>query len=520
MVPQAGEIEPTLVEEIAAACARSGRPAGGGEILRALEPLAVQELDAVRRAAGGPLPGPVGPDALVDMARGTPPAVAAAREIAGYYALRAERDALADIARAAHAGAQPEKTPEAQTLPPEKAHPSSFILHPSSLTPAPPAKPALSLAQTERTQQLVTLFAYHRDGVRVAQELGVGLDELNAEIEALGLRRRLHRLLETTTDIDLFSPGRMAARKASAPAGPRRRRPAERPEKTEESPDTAPATLPPEEGPLADTRPVTPQGTRIWRRQPAPGSKPAEASDPLAGRREYVREKRGAPAHDKRKEAVRELPADARHDFSELQGSAGRLILERQFAEEKANPRVLAEKLGATHHGPAGRDIAESDLRALLAHHGLAESFREREIANTRFLVGFHQGAKAKLANALKLTAPELSAYLERLGLAEELDRVRSERARVELGRRKLGERIAQVLTRAPYLDDLGVLGVIDGDVREQVTRLLADQAPAAADAAELREKVRAELGMEPNPFAKLLRRYNLTDPAESLKPT
>ena len=61
-----------------------------------------------------------------------------------------------------------------------------------------------------------------------------------------------------------------------------------------------------------------------------------------------------------------------------------------------------------------------------------------------------------------------------------------------------------QVLTRAPYLDDLGVLGVIDREVRETIEELFAKHGDP--------EKVREELGLEPNPFLKLLRRYQMAD--------
>ncbi len=62
-----------------------------------------------------------------------------------------------------------------------------------------------------------------------------------------------------------------------------------------------------------------------------------------------------------------------------------------------------------------------------------------------------------------------------------------------------------QVLTRAPYLDDLGVLAIIDGEVREHLGALFERHVGPGA-----LETVRAELGIEKNPFGKLLRRYRM----------
>jgi hypothetical protein len=197
----------------------------------------------------------------------------------------------------------------------------------------------------------------------------------------------------------------------------------------------------------------------------------------------------------------------ARRPFSDLQSGGGRAILEKVLADEKANPRVLAAKLAERFDSPADRPLGESDLRQLLQYHGLAATFREREFTNTRFLIGFHQGARNKLANALQLSADELISYLSKLGLAEELEKTRAERAKLELGRRRIHDRLVQVLTRAPYLDDLGVLQTIDAEVREHIEQLVTTHLGAGAA-----ETIRNELGIEKNAFLKLLRRYNLID--------
>lgn len=547
-----------VIDDVRTACQNSGRATTEAEVRRTLEPLDAQQLDAVRRLARGGLTAPLGPDALVDVVQGTPVHVASARELGGYYAMKAERDALATVAARTQGLSAPATADDEEELDEDDFDDEDLDLDEDELVDAwsddfddddedaeraaadaaaqhagndfsddeaeeadeyepieeeekqaprkkkrtPPTKES-----REQEQILMTLFAYHRDAVRVAQELGIGLQELADRIEELGLRRRIHRLLEQTTDIDVFAPSRVTP-SVESPAPVVRKR-GERPERPTESEET-PTAAQPSSGPAAQTDPVNAHGTRVYRR--SPDQVPGRGAPPsgLAVRREYVREPRrrarppeAAPA--RRIPKVEAPKAPARQPFSELQAASGKATLERLLADEKANVRALAAKLAERYEGASSsRPLNDTDLRALLKAHGLAERFEQLETANTRFLIGFHQGARTKLANALLLSADELDPWLSRIGLAEELARVRAERSRLELGRKRIQDRIAQVLTRAPYLDDLGVLPVIDREVQEELAALFARLGDA--------EAVRAELGMEPNPFAKLLRRYEGAD--------
>lgn len=629
-IPAEGRARDVIVD-VRSACEKSGRPTTEAEVLRALDGLSADEAAALRRLARSPLPvRHLSPDALVDILRGVDPQVAAARELGGYYAMKAERDALATIAARSKPVADEEEESSAEhdsdddqdagsddetyedssdddsaeedsdddsddesydedsdeesydyDLPDEEddeeaaeraladaraasrgsTRASDEEEEDETPAPAPARRPAPVARPTMRADEedaaeedeyeppdleeapkkavrrkpnplantpegkeqervLVTLFAYHRDAVLVAQSLGIGLAELNDRIEALNLRRKLNRMLEMTTDIDVFSPVSVPReRPAEAPVPVVRKR-GEKPERTS-TPDL-PAPTPFERSvPAARTTAVNAHGTRVYRRSPesAPAPAPAATPDNLGPRREYVRESRRksravAPAAPRREPvAPAEPPKPQRQPFAELQASGGKAILNKLLADEKANPRVLAVKLAERFGGPAGREISEGDLRQLVQHHGLAALFAERELANVRFLIGFHQGARAKLTNALQLTPSELDPYLTKLRLADDLERTRTERARVELGRRKLHDRVIQVLTRAPYLDDLGILPVIDREVRDWLTDAFASRA-GKGTAAEVSEAVRAETGVEPNAFAKLLRRYELTPPA------
>src|SRR5947209_5295740 len=75
-----------------------------------------------------------------------------------------------------------------------------------------------------RAQDLLGLFAWHRDGTLVARALGVSLDELVEELDRLKIRRRAFALTRGT---DAQLP---AAVPRAGPAGPpvRRRTPAEK----------------------------------------------------------------------------------------------------------------------------------------------------------------------------------------------------------------------------------------------------------------------------------------------------
>jgi len=525
-------------DDVRTACESSGRPTTPGEVQRALSSLDADELQSLAALARGPLPArPLGPDAFVDILRGTQPTIAAARELGGYYALRAERDALVQLT-----AVDDDLADEPQPRRDEPAEEPAALAEEATTRPDDDAdtraestktrKPKLSKdekrAADEKVQALVTLFAYHRDAVRVAQELGVGLAELNQRVESLGLRRRIHRLLETTTDIELFSPERISTPRGEARTAPVLRKRGEKPERagTTAADLVEDDTIEPEEdatGPAARTAPVNAHGTRVYRRTPASKDKDRDADDGsgLAPRREYVRETRRKERQAPKARSVAARPpeappAPARTPFLELQGSAGRDVLDRLLADEKANPRVLAAKLAEKYDGPAERPLNESDLRLLLGHHGLSGVFADRERLNARFLIGFHQGARSKLLNALQLADTELDAYLRGLGLLGELEALRIDRSKLELGRKKLADRLSQVLTRAPYLDDLGVLPVIDREVREHVEALLEKHAAAGEERFEL---VRAELGVEANACAKLLRRYELAERAPQPKP-
>src|SRR5438105_15256545 len=96
--------------------------------------------------------------------------------------------------------------------------------------PPPSQKARRSRAEAQerrvRSEQLLALFAWHRDAPLVAKSLGLSLDELSAELDDLKLRRKAYRLARgSDADIPIVKavPG--------APSGPpvrRRSRPTPR----------------------------------------------------------------------------------------------------------------------------------------------------------------------------------------------------------------------------------------------------------------------------------------------------
>jgi len=64
---------------------------------------------------------------------------------------------------------------------------------------SPPTRPPRSsrtkaLERRARAEQLLALFAWHRDAPLVARSLGLSLDELDAQLDELKLRRKAYRL--------------------------------------------------------------------------------------------------------------------------------------------------------------------------------------------------------------------------------------------------------------------------------------------------------------------------------------
>jgi hypothetical protein len=214
--------DPASVDaDLVALVRERSRPADEPEVRAALAPLTPAEEKALRRALLDPPRGRLGPFSWADIARGMEPQVAVARELSGYYALQAERDVLAAMVRV---------PPTAQHAEPRRA----AIAEPAPTRPRrggavrekkPPS------ANASRAETVLGLFAYHRDAPLVARALGLSLEELTAELDDLGIRRKAFRLVRQP---DAQMP--IAASLPGHSGPPLRRRPRATPREVEPTP--------------------------------------------------------------------------------------------------------------------------------------------------------------------------------------------------------------------------------------------------------------------------------------------
>ncbi len=433
-----------LIELVRELCRRAARPVGDVEIRGALALTSARDETALRKlaklAATRPPALPLGPFAWLDVARGIDPAVAAAREMGGYYALLAERDALAALLQAREpapaallpareptpaappgkGGAGPERR-EAVLVQPKPAVPvpspavgkprppgassraapvasaktqraaksrapkqeDDKVETPAArkrrqelLKPEPVAAPPVPRAQQEaRAQHLLGLFAYHRDAPLVARALGLGMAELERELDSLKLRRKAFRLVR---GIDSDLPAATAiAGASSGPSVRRRARPAAgaaKPASTESAPVLLKAAL----------KAVGPRRSA------------------LAARLEL---------------SVPDLLARLRDDGLERDfADAERNLLRDLYVHNRGSTKGVAKELGAS----------ESELRALIAERSLA---REIEGLRERYRRQARQDIKWPRDRIEQVLRERV--YLEDLGVWEELHREVDVRAKL-----------------------------------------------------------------------------------------
>jgi hypothetical protein len=136
------EIDAETVQRVARWCAEAGRQAGDLEIVRALAPLNWDELLAVRAILADPPPSrPLGPHALVDLARGAPADAAAEREREGRYRAEAADAEEASAPALAAAPAPPPRQRKKQA----PARRRQVVIHRARDRVSPPSAPAPSL---------------------------------------------------------------------------------------------------------------------------------------------------------------------------------------------------------------------------------------------------------------------------------------------------------------------------------------------------------------------------------------
>ncbi len=406
------EASSELIDLVRELCRRAARPVDDTEIRGALARASAGDEAALRKLARSEPPArPLGPLAWMDVARGVDPAVAAARELGGYYALLAERDALAAMlqgrdpegppaVRREPAGAKAQATPGAGPTPPEPrdaAEPRDRVErtrppierprgakrnsdHGAAASgrkrrqqpeqPAPAPEPMPRAQQEARGQHLLGLFAYHRDAPLVARALGIGMTELERELDLLKLRRKAFRLVR---GIDSDLPAATAI--AGAPSGPPVRRRAK----------SVISAEPPAKPEQVETAPVLLKA----------------ALKAIGARRDALATRLGVPLPDL---LARFRDAGLERDFA----AAERDLIRELYARHRGSQREVAKDLGAS----------ESELRGLIAERSLAreiDGLRERYRREAR---QDSRWPRDRIEQVLRERA-----YLEDLGIWEELHR-------------------------------------------------------------------------------------------------
>ncbi|MFL5412690.1 MAG: hypothetical protein ACJ79D_15085, partial [Myxococcales bacterium] len=220
-----------------------------------------------------------------------------------------------------------------------------------------PRRAFLARERRARAAELLGLFAWHKDAPLVARALRMTLDELQAELDTLGIRRKAFRLVQTAPgEVPRASP---LPGVASGPPVRRRVRPGPRPEPAQATP------------------------------APEPPTGPARAPEPVAAT---------APAS---------RPEDVAAQAARLRTLLGEVGPRR---------RALAQKLGTR-----GRPLTMPVLLARFRAAGLERELGQRERDLVRALYARHRGGDRKVAKDLDLTPQELADLLRERGLAREL---------------------------------------------------------------------------------------------------
>jgi len=254
---------------------------------------------------------------------------------------------------------------------------------------------------------------------------------------------------------------------------------------------------------------------------PSPRTGPEAAAAPSPARR--GRSRRGAPRppaaprirrmRDRTPE-VAAAPA-ALPLLDEAFREEGRTVLERLVRRLGASRPVLVRALAQGWRRADGSPPGPEDVERLVVHHGLARAFEERERALLLHTIRKHGGVRPRAAAELGHDLAGIDAAVERLGLRDAVDAVRSHARRERRRRATLAERARQVSSEADALSDLGLLEEVDEDLRRRLpehVRALRASAPHLPLAVALERS----LSLEPPEVLALMARLAIDLPAPS----
>ena len=169
-----------------------------------------------------------------------------------------------------------------------------------------------------------------------------------------------------------------------------------------------------------------------------------------------------------------------------LYRESGRSVLDRLVRQRGANRTALLAALAAGWSAGGGAPTS-ADLDRLLAHHGLARGFAERERALLLHAFRKHGGVLLRVARELGAAPAELRASLARLELAAPVEAVREARRKVLDRKGTLADRARLVDEEEEALLDLGLLPRFEEDLKKRLPEQLralsvGGRRPSAAD--------------------------------------
>lgn len=196
-----------------------------------------------------------------------------------------------------------------------------------------------------------------------------------------------------------------------------------------------------------------------------------------------------------------------------LGGPEGRSILEPLLLQH-GHRLALVRALAHGYSGRQGGDPVPQEVDALLATHRLLDVAEAREREMVLGALSEHRGALGRVGYGLGLRPAELRALVEKLGLADEVERTRERFRREALAPTHWITRL-DLLGRRKYLEDLG----LERDFEERLrTDLASELARADAGGPDRVARLARRLGVPPELLARTLSRLGLA--SESGEPS
>jgi hypothetical protein len=147
----------------------------------------------------------------------------------------------------------------------------------------------------------------------------------------------------------------------------------------------------------------------------------------------------------------------------------GRTVLERLVRHHGARRHGILAALAEGWRTADGGPIDDPFLDRLLDLHGLARAFASRERDELLHALRASGGLRSAAASRLGVDRDALDAALTRLDAGVEAEKIRDARRGEVRAKATLAERVKLLLTEAARLEDLGILGEVEDDLRRRL---------------------------------------------------